>query len=96
MEMNRNPKRLESFVSENFSHVPAKFQKQIREEMESGRIRKMDPRQLIVNLISMSIMPFIGHAMIKAILQFDDEQFDDFLEARRTEVPNFILNALEP
>lgn len=64
--------------------------------MDNGIIRKMDPRQIIVNMISMCVFPVVAKNMIMPIL-FNKEKrtYNRFLESRKTEVADFIIHSIK-
>ena len=95
-EINQRPDRLNNFIRENDVGIPYKFMKQVYDEMEAGRIKKMDPRQLIVNVLSLSVFPFMGRQLIQTVLGMEDKEFENFLEVRQKQLHTFILNALKP
>lgn len=96
-EINQNPNRL----LERFRHSPMfpnvqKFIMHIQEEMENGRIRKMDPMQLLLNTLSMCIFPFTARPIIQGLFQKTDEDFSRLMEERKQSVTEFILMSLRP
>lgn len=68
----------------------------IDEAVAAGRIRPIEPRMLIVNVVSMVVFPFAGRQVLMALFGIDDAGFDRFIEARRRELPGFILDSLRP
>ena len=93
-ELTNNPKRLSGAVQQLGLNPDKAFQA-VREEIDRGRIIDIDPRQLLVNIISLSIFPFAGKPMIRAILfENDDEAYHEFLESRKKEVSKFIINSI--
>lgn len=93
-ELTNNPKRLSGAVQQ-LGLNPEKAFQAVREEIDRGRIIDIDPRQLMVNIISLSIFPFAGKPMIRAILfENDDEAYHEFLESRKKEVSKFIINSI--
>ncbi len=70
------------------------FCKQVEQEIAAGRIRPVDPRQLIVNMMSMSIFPFLAQPMIQVMHKMGNHEFDQFVKARKTEVAQFIIHAI--
>jgi TetR/AcrR family transcriptional regulator len=93
-EINRNPDRLVQMAHGEGFAIPATLLNQIREGIEEGRYNPVDPRQLLVNLISMCIFPFIGRPMIRMALQIGDQEWDAFLEERITLIPQHIFKIL--
>ena len=75
---------------------PQAFRDRIQKEVEAGRIRPIDANQLIVNIIGMCIFPIIGRPIIQVIL-FEDNKadYDKFLESRKKEVADFIINSIK-
>lgn len=93
-EIHKNPGRLANAFLKAGLPVEKLFDT-IRQAARDGKIRPIDPRQLIVNLISLSIFPLVGRNMIQPVLfQDDPDAFDQFLESRKTEVADFIIRSI--
>lgn len=93
-ELNRQP---ESFILKIWGEKrpPVQmFAMQVVEEAKKGTIRPIEPPQLIVNMVSMCIFPFVAKPMIKWVTQMDDEAFTQFIQKRKTEVARFIIDSL--
>lgn len=73
---------------------PSKFLKQIDEEVKKGIIKSVSPLHLLMNLISMTIFPFIAKPMFQLNLGLDEFQFRHAMEQRRKEIPEFIIAAI--
>jgi AcrR family transcriptional regulator len=64
-------------------------------EMENGNIRKMDPRELIINMLSLCIFPFAAKPLLKIMLfEGDKAEYNNFLIERKRTVTNFVLNSI--
>ena len=74
---------------------PQAFRNRIQKDIDDGIIKKIDPNQLIINILGMCLFPIIGRPIVQVIL-FDDnkKEYDKFLETRKEEVANFIINAI--
>lgn len=94
-ELSREPQKIVDKVAGSGIIDPKKFIDQVREEANKGKIRQVDPLQLMVNLVSMCIFPFIGKPMLKVILKLDEFQFQQLLEERKKQVPEFIIRSLK-
>lgn len=93
-EMNRDPKVLASLLKKNGVN-PARIFAMFKREMEAGRIRKMDPRDLLINILSMSIFPIAAKPLM-TVMFFDNDKkaYDEFISARKQSVKEFILNSI--
>lgn len=75
---------------------PAKFVKQIQHEKRKGIIKDIKPEQLIINLLSLCIFPIAGRPLLQRVFfQNDKRQYKQFLESRKKEVPQFIINSIK-
>jgi TetR/AcrR family transcriptional regulator len=64
---------------------------QIRNEFKAD----IDPFHIWLNVLSLSIFPVVAKPLIKEIFQLSDERYDEILKERKTNVPQFIINALK-
>jgi AcrR family transcriptional regulator len=95
-ELHRNPERIVEMIKSTGIN-PEMIFAQAKQEMEKGTIKPMDPRQLIVNMLALCIFPFAARPMIQGfIFNNDTNAYDIFLENRKKEVTEFILNAIKP
>ena len=93
-EINQNPNELIGFIENLGVGKPEKFMKQISIEQEKGVVRKIPPRQLLVNIVSLCVFPFAARPMVQFILNLKDDEFEDFLDERVQTLSPFILNAI--
>lgn len=68
---------------------------QIRKEVEAGIIRPMKAEDLMANLISLCVFPFIAKNIFSSMLDMSEEDYMLFLAARKTEIPTFIINSIK-
>ncbi len=108
--MNRNP-NLPFFILDEIHKNPGRLSNAflkaglpvdrlmglIHEAVDQQIIRAVDPRHLIVNLISLCVFPVAGRNMMQPIFFKDDKKaFNKFLESRKTEVADFIIQSIQP
>ncbi len=74
---------------------PKKFLEQIEREVKKGTIKRINPVHLLMNLLSMTIFPFVGKPMFRKNLGLDELQFSSLMEQRKKEVPRFIIDAIK-
>ncbi len=65
------------------------------QEMEKGSIKKYNPFHLILNIMSLSVFPFIAKPMLKTIIKIEEEDWKELMAERKEQVKAFIFNALE-
>ncbi|MBL7700018.1 MAG: TetR/AcrR family transcriptional regulator [Chitinophagaceae bacterium] len=94
-ELNQRPV---NFVKKMFNDNPPnpnRLVMQIQAEVKAGNIRPIAPQQLIMNMISMCVLPFIGKPMFMSVMNVDEKTFNDLMQKRKTEVPEFIINSIK-
>lgn len=95
-ELNRDPKRLIELMWQN-GKKPAleKFALQIKDEVNNGSITAIEPLQLILNMMSLCIFPFVAKPMFRHLSGMSEEQYIQMLERRKTEVSKFIIASIK-
>jgi len=95
-EINRNPEFFnEKFKQFNSLEGIKKFEEQIKEETAKGTIIEINPKQLIINIISMSIFPFMAKPMAMGILELTEKDYKKIIEDRKKQVAEFTINAIK-
>jgi len=74
---------------------PLKLLMQIEEEVQKGTIRRVNPMHLLMNMISMTMFPFVARPMLQANLGMDDWTFRMMMEQRKKEIPDFIIRSIK-
>lgn len=93
-EMNRDPDFLASILKNN-GLQPQKIFDMFEKEMEAGKIRKMDPRDLLVNVLGLCIFPVAAKPLLTIMLfEGDKKAYNKFLENRKNTIKDFILNSI--
>ncbi len=89
-EVNRTPDRLESLIREGGVN-PHLIVEYLKEQMDLGKLKAMDPKELLVNVISLCIFPFAGKPLIeRMIFQGDKESCESFLQERKKSIYEFL------
>jgi TetR/AcrR family transcriptional regulator len=95
-EMNQKP---EEFISNIMSSKdrpnPMKLIVQIQSEVQKGRIREINPLQLVMNMISMCVFPLVASPLFKNLLQMDQSTYSQFMQLRKKEVSSFIIESIK-
>lgn len=94
-EINRDPDQFMNKIwGKDNLPKPAKFLEQIEQEVKKGTIKKIHPVHLLMNLLSMTIFPFVGKPLFIRNLRLNEKQFRELIEQRKKEIPKFIIDAI--
>jgi len=94
-ELNRDPDKVADMIKSTGIN-PSIIINQINEEVAKGKINPIDPFHLIINLISMCVFPFVAQPILQnVIFNGDTEVYSAFIEQRKKEVPEFIINSIK-
>jgi len=99
-ELNKNPDEFSDIMLESFNSLdfdPLKeLEKDIQEEVLAGKIRYIDPQELLINIISMCIFPVCAKTFLqKVIFKGEKDKCQQFLITRRETIPKFIINSIK-
>jgi len=95
-EINRQPQAfLKKVVGQNPPPL-YKVQIQIDQEVKKGIMKPIDPIQLLLNVISLCLFPFVAAPMVQLITSINKKQFSALMEQRKKEVPKLIIESLKP
>lgn len=82
--------RTERMVPEEKKTRVKLFLNEISEEMEKGKIKKMDPRQFCMNLFALMTYPLITNCLNKILYNVNDEEYLQMMQARKELIFNMI------
>ena len=75
---------------------PMKILLQIQMEIQEDKIKPINPFDLLLNVLSMCIFPFIARPIFKEASGLTEEDYLKLMQQRKNELTAFILNAIEP
>jgi AcrR family transcriptional regulator len=94
-EVNTDPSRIINLIHiEGVVEGKKKTLEQIQEAVKAGKIRPIDPRELILNIISLSIFPFASRPITQELL-YKDSDINDVLKARADRVADFVIQSIK-
>jgi TetR/AcrR family transcriptional regulator len=93
-EVNKQPQRFREKFWKNRETVLVEFIAQVKLEIKKGTIKNLHPGHLFLNMISLCIFPFIAKPIWKMTSGMDEVQFREFIEERKKEVPQFIIDSI--
>jgi AcrR family transcriptional regulator len=69
---------------------------QIMEEAAAGNIRPVNPIHLVLNVLSMSVFPFIARPLFQRLINVEDDAFMEMMKQRKLEILDFVKHAIKP
>lgn len=94
-EMNNNPEFVVSFLKDENRPNPTILIAQIEKEIEAGIIKSIKPKQLLLNIFSLTVFPFAAQVLVKGLLYLSDEEFTLMMEERKTAIAQQIINSIK-
>jgi len=92
-EINRSPERMEELILSTGIN-PGKVIEIIKKSIENGEMVRMDPRELIINIIGLSVFPFLSRPLLSRMFWESQEKYMEFLESRRDSIYDFICRSV--
>lgn len=93
-EVKRQPETFIKKMMGNKKPSVKKFFTSVEAEIEKGIIKPINPAQLLLNIISLCIFPFVARPIFQTVANVDRSTFDKMLEQRKKELPKFIIDAI--
>lgn len=94
-ELNQRPANFVKKIFKNNQPRPAKLIAQIESEIKAGNIRRINAPSLLMNMISLCVFPFIGKPMFMTVMNLPEKAFNDLMQQRKNDVPDFIINSIK-
>jgi AcrR family transcriptional regulator len=95
-ELSQNPLGIEKKIREkNPQKVFDKLSVRMRAEVQKGTIRKIDMTDLLLNLVSLSIFPFVFRPIATAFINVSPDDYQALLAEHKESVVEFIINAIK-
>ena len=94
-ELNKNPEFVNTLRAQKNFPSMEKFSLQVTESIQKGLIRSIEAEQLLINILSLNIFPFIGQPLLMALLHVDKDRYNQILFDRKAQVASFIINSIK-
>lgn len=95
-EINKHPEQFLARILPAELPQPQAFFQQVEMAVERGEIRPVDPRHLVMNIVSMCVFPVIAKPMMRILLGMSAEEANTEINRRPEIIKTFIFNALRP
>jgi AcrR family transcriptional regulator len=93
-ELRMNPEKLATKMGVN-EVFKSFFFKQLRLEMDRKRITQIHPLHYVINMIAMSVFPFIAAPLLKHLAGIDSRNFENLIDERITLVPKWMESIMQ-
>lgn len=94
-EVHKNP---EDFINRIWGGKPPpikEFAEHVQREIEAGHIKPIKPVQLVMNIVSLCIFPFVGRPVVRGVFKLEHKQFMQLMEERKTHVAEFVIDSIK-
>jgi TetR/AcrR family transcriptional regulator len=95
IEMNRNPQRLERFLSSlNVERLLSVINTRDLGKIQKNNLNRESVIQLLTIIVSISVFPFAAKGALEAVLKKIGLNFNDYIEVRKKFAADFVLAAI--
>ncbi len=94
--LHRSRERITEMEAVSSLYATEEFTRQIIDEGKRGNIRKTDPTQFFVDMMSLIAFPFAIRALVMDKNNFTGQEFDNFIMERKKRIPEMLINSLRP
>jgi AcrR family transcriptional regulator len=91
-EIHVNPDRVLNFLNIGAFLDTDVLQEQLNKETDVSGLSRIDVKHFVVNILSMTIFPFIGKPIMQKTLKIKEDEWGKFLEERKRIIPQTIMN----
>jgi AcrR family transcriptional regulator len=89
-ELRTNPAKLVSKIGAKEVIMKSSFIRQYGEKVATGEILLTNPLHFIMNLLSLTVFPFIASPIVKGLSETTPEGFEKLMLQRKTLIPKWI------
>jgi AcrR family transcriptional regulator len=94
-ELQQNPDRVLGLMQPVKDEAHEQLRIKLEQAKKSGSVQDISLEQLKANIFSLCIHPFMASAMICSSNSWSPEEFQSFIEDRKTQVADFIIQAIQ-
>ena len=95
-ELSQKRERFIEELKNKSVHFPTaqKFMMEMMNEMAQGNIKEFPPIQLFLNIIGMTVFPFMTKPVFQTIFEVPEKDFDEMMMQRKKVILDFVKSAL--
>jgi AcrR family transcriptional regulator len=94
-EMNNNPEFVIQFLNNANRPNPSLMMAQIEQEIAAGIIKPIPPKQLLMDIFSLTVFPFAAQTMVKGMFHISEIEFNQMMEERKKSIAELIINSIK-
>jgi hypothetical protein len=94
-EINRNPKEAIKKIFGNQRPPLEKVEEHVAKLVKKGVIHPIRGHELMINMVSLCIFPFLARPMIQWVTKTNDEEFVKMMEQRKKHVVQFVIDSIK-
>ena len=94
-ELNNNPEFAQKILNHPNRPNPSKLIVQIQKEIELGIIKPIHPKQLVLDVLSMTVFPFAAQIMVRGMIGIPEDEFYQLMNERKTHIAKQIINSIK-
>ncbi|MEY2669824.1 MAG: hypothetical protein RLZZ577_140 [Bacteroidota bacterium] len=94
-EMNNNPEFVIQFLNNSNRPNPSLMIAKIEQEIAAGIIKPIPPKQLLMDIFSLTVFPFAAQTMVKGMFHISEIEFNQLMEERKTSIAELIINSIK-
>lgn len=89
-ELRTDPDRFISTIGMKDTILNSVFLRQFMEVAMSGKMQPINPIHFVINLMSMTVFPFVAAPMLKEVSGMDNSDFLNLMDERKQLIPKWI------
>lgn len=94
-ELNNNPDFAIQFFSQAEFPKPTNFLLQIEEGIQNKTIRPVNPKQVLIDMFSLCIFPFVGLPLLQKISNLEESAYNNLLIERKKHIASMLINSIK-
>ena len=94
-EINRNPKEMMTKLWGNTRPPIDKVEEHVARLVKKGEIKPIKGYELMINMVSLCIFPFLAKPMVQWVTKTNDEEFMKMMKQRKKTVVQFVIDSIK-
>lgn len=94
-EMKKGAKDLMNQVDAKEIVMKSVFMKQYQQAVKEGKVQKLPPVHFLMNLLGLTVFPFIASPMIKGLVDLSDAEFSSLMQERKKLIPIWVKTIMK-